>query len=174
MNEPFSRSTFSLLFAALFLIAATLSFEGATGGSSIVGLPMGPGLRMEPYFAEEDNLRGDTSAHLIRNVSVVTGATAFLECRVRNLGAKRVSWVRHRDVHILAVGGVAFASDRRMSARAFEDTGRFVFTIKETRKSDEGAYECQISTEPPRALVINLFVQGEFFGLLLLQAGKLK
>ena len=130
--------------------------RGATGGPSVVGLPMGPGLRMEPYFAQEDFNRG-----LVQNVTVDSGTTAYFECQVRNLGAKRVSWVRHRDVHILAVGGVTFASDERMSAKAFEDSGRFIFSIRDVRPFDEGAYECQISTKPTKAFLVNLFVRGK-------------
>ena len=55
----------------------------ATGGPSaeVIGLPMGPGLRMDPYFVEEPGEH---------NLSVHTGQKAYLECRVRNLGAKRV------------------------------------------------------------------------------------
>ena len=57
----------------------------ATGGPSaeVIGLPMGPGLRMDPYFVEDQPL--------YKNISVHTGQKAFLECRVRNLAAKRVS-----------------------------------------------------------------------------------
>ena len=62
--------------------------------AAVVGLPMGPQLRMEPYFAEEDLYLAGHSSHvpaLTRNMTVTVGQTAFLECRVRNLGAKRVS-----------------------------------------------------------------------------------
>ena len=64
---------------------------------AVVGLPMGPQLRMEPYFAEEDLFLAGHSTRaptLTRNVTVTVGQTAFLECRVRNLGAKRVRLAR--------------------------------------------------------------------------------
>ena len=64
----------------------TAGFPGwATGGPSaeVIGLPMGPGLRMDPYFVEDQ----PTS----KNITVLAGQKAYLECRVRNLGAKRVS-----------------------------------------------------------------------------------
>ena len=56
----------------------------ATSGPSanVVGIPMGPELRMDPYFIESHT----TS----KNISVYTGQTAYMECRVRNLGAKQV------------------------------------------------------------------------------------
>lgn len=66
----------------------TAGFPGwATGGPSaeVIGLPMGPGLRMDPYFVEDQ----PTS----KNITVLAGQKAYLECRVRNLGAKRVSYL---------------------------------------------------------------------------------
>ena len=62
----------------------------ATGGPSaeVVGLPLGPGLRMDPYFVEDQ----PTST----NISVHAGQKAYLECRVRNLGAKRVRPLPHK------------------------------------------------------------------------------
>merc|ERR1712064_234232 len=43
------------------------------------------------------------------NVSAVLGRTAFLTCVVRNLKpSQKVSWVRHRDVHILTAGEQTF------------------------------------------------------------------
>ena len=60
----------------------------ATGGPSaeVIGLPMGPGLRMDPYFVKEAGIADNNT----RNLTVHTGQKAYLECRVRNLGAKRV------------------------------------------------------------------------------------
>ena len=63
---------------------------------------MGPQLRMEPYFAEEDLFLAGHSSQaptLTRNMTVTVGQTAFLECRVRNLGAKRVR-LRVVRIHI--------------------------------------------------------------------------
>ena len=57
----------------------------ATSGPSanVVGIPMGPELKMDPYFIEAQHTAS-------RNITVYTGQTAFMECRVRNLGAKQV------------------------------------------------------------------------------------
>ena len=56
----------------------------ATSGPSanVVGIPMGPELKMDPYF-----IKSDLS---YKNISVYTGQSAYMECRVRNLGAKQV------------------------------------------------------------------------------------
>ena len=71
-----------------------------------------------------------------QNVSAIVGKTAFLTCVVKNLlptqkvvytitAVKRsfnnnilkVSFVRHRDVHILTSGEQTFTSDQRFTAR---------------------------------------------------------
>uniref|UniRef100_A0A182TC26 Ig-like domain-containing protein n=1 Tax=Anopheles maculatus TaxID=74869 RepID=A0A182TC26_9DIPT len=56
-----------------------------------------------PYF--------DISAS--RNVTALVGNTAYLNCRVRNLGNRTVSWIRHRDLHLLTVGKATYTSDQR-------------------------------------------------------------
>ena len=88
----------------LLLLSASLFPYLATGGplASVVGLPMGPDLRMEPYFAEEDQriwpghgagTSADGDQVLERNLTVSVGQTAYLECTVRNLGAKKVGFI---------------------------------------------------------------------------------
>ena len=58
----------------------------ATGGPSanVVGLPMGPDFKMDPYFVGGQGQIVNMTAH--------NGQTAYMECRVRNLGAKQVIW----------------------------------------------------------------------------------
>merc|ERR1719481_1856980 len=51
-----------------------------------------------------------------RNTSAYSGETAYLPCRVKNLGEHyTVSWIRASDVTVLSVGQVAFSSDKRFS-----------------------------------------------------------
>jgi len=65
-----------------------------------------------------------------QNVSALVGKTAFLTCVVRNLKpTQRVSWVRHRDVHILTAGEQTFTSDQRFSAKHNSDD-EWVLVIK--------------------------------------------
>eukprot|EP00095_Tigriopus_kingsejongensis_P001964 snap_masked-scaffold594_size129171-processed-gene-0.12 protein:Tk01964 transcript:snap_masked-scaffold594_size129171-processed-gene-0.12-mRNA-1 annotation:"neurotrimin-like isoform x2" len=125
---------------------------------------------MDPYFVEEDNLgpagtSSGTPQTLMRNISVNVGQSAFLECRVRNLGAKRVLWVRHRDVHILSVGANTFTNDPRFHSRVYEDEGTFLLEIRNTQKADEGTYECQISTKPTKTFMVNLLVTVPWIGI---------
>lgn len=48
-----------------------------------------------------------------KNVTTLIGNTVYLKCRVRNIGNKTVSWVRHRDIHLLTVGKFSYTSDNR-------------------------------------------------------------
>jgi hypothetical protein len=43
---------------------------------------MGPGVRMDPYFMDDQPVQ--------KNITLLTGQTAYFECNVRNLGANKV------------------------------------------------------------------------------------
>ncbi|XP_075161270.1 zwei Ig domain protein zig-8-like [Haematobia irritans] len=84
------------------------------------------------------------------------GRTVHLQCRVLNLGNKTVSWVRHRDMHILTVGTYAYTSDLRFQVIHQTDVGDWILQIKSAQKRDAGIYECQISTQPVQSYFVNL------------------
>ncbi|XP_037935209.1 uncharacterized protein LOC119669401 [Teleopsis dalmanni] len=105
---------------------------------------------IEPYF--------DPSTP--RNVTGLMGKSAYLSCRVRNLGNKTVSWIRHRDIHILTVGSYTYTSDQRFQATHHQDTDDWTLQIKWAQKRDAGMYECQISTQPVRSYFVRLNVVG--------------
>ncbi|CAB4063637.1 unnamed protein product [Lepeophtheirus salmonis] len=91
------------------------------------------------------------------NVSALIDNTAFLTCIVKNLGkAKTVTWLRHRDVHILTVGEYTYTTDERFSAKHNVDTNEWVLVIKYVQERDAGIYECQIPSHVPRSYPINL------------------
>lgn len=93
-----------------------------------------------------------------QNVTTIAGQTAFLNCRVRNIGGKTVSWVRHADINLLTVGKYTYSSDERFFPLHNEETGDWTLQIKYAVPKDSGAYECQVSTTPPIGLVIYLSV----------------
>ncbi|XP_065334661.1 myosin light chain kinase, smooth muscle-like isoform X2 [Cloeon dipterum] len=111
--------------------------------------PLGPN---DPYF---DPLTP-------RNVTALVGKSAYLTCRVRNLGNKTVSWIRHRDIHILTVAGYTYTSDQRFQAIHHRETDEWTLQIKWAQKRDAGDYECQISTQPHRSYFVTLNVVGGF------------
>ncbi|XP_030384787.1 zwei Ig domain protein zig-8 [Scaptodrosophila lebanonensis] len=92
-----------------------------------------------PYF--------DTSA--TKNVTSLVGKTGHLNCRIKNLGNKTVSWIRHRDLHLLTVAESTYTSDQRFSSIYNKQTGDWSLQIKFPQKRDSGIYECQVSTSPP-------------------------
>lgn len=93
-----------------------------------------------------------------RNVTAQLGKSAFLHCRIRQLGDRTVSWVRQRDLHILTVGTYTYTSDQRFHSIHLEGSEDWTLEIRYTQKWDAGVYECQVSTEPKMSLNISLAV----------------
>ncbi|KAK3911235.1 Zwei Ig domain protein zig-8 [Frankliniella fusca] len=62
---------------------------------------------------------------------------------------ERVSWVRHRDIHLLTVGRYTYTSDQRFEAMHSPHTEDWSLRIRYPQLKDSGLYECQISTTPP-------------------------
>ncbi|KAL7298955.1 hypothetical protein TKK_0008055 [Trichogramma kaykai] len=66
----------------------------------------------------------------------------------------QVSWVRHRDIHILTAGAYTYTSDQRFQVLHRPNSGsnnewsEWTLCIKWAQERDEGIYECQISTIP--------------------------
>ncbi|XP_011694476.1 PREDICTED: nectin-4-like isoform X3 [Wasmannia auropunctata] len=114
----------------------------------------GPKSKPEPTFDFSQNT----------NVTALIGKTAYLTCRVRNLGDKTVSWVRHRDIHILTAGAYTYTSDQRFQALHRQNTGHsnewseWTLCIKWAQERDQGIYECQISTIPAKSYQFRLNV----------------
>lgn len=81
----------------------------------------------------------------------------------------KVSWVRHRDIHILTAGAYTYTSDQRFQALHRQNTGQnsewseWTLCIKWAQERDQGIYECQISTIPVKAHQFHLNVVGEFY-----------
>lgn len=109
----------------------------------------------DPHFRP----RFDNSTE--RNVTAQLGKSAFLHCKIRQLGDRTVSWVRQRDLHILTVGTYTYTSDQRFHSIHLEGSEDWTLEIRYTQKWDAGVYECQVSTEPKMSLNISLSVVGE-------------
>lgn len=122
-------------------------------GSSKVNPPSRPNSYWDdpyrrPYF---DNSTA-------RNVTAPLGKTAYLHCRIRQIGDRTVSWVRQKDLHILTVGRYTYTSDQRFKSLHLDDTEDWTLKILYTQKKDAGVYECQVSSEPKISLPIRLNV----------------
>ncbi|KAG6445987.1 hypothetical protein O3G_MSEX004181, partial [Manduca sexta] len=78
--------------------------------------------------------------------------------RTRNEVKMNVSWIRHRDLHILTVGGYTYTSDQRFQATHSPHTDDWTLHIKWAQQRDAGVYECQVSTQPVRSFFVTLHV----------------
>ncbi|KAK4022930.1 hypothetical protein OUZ56_008374 [Daphnia magna] len=94
-------------------------------------------------------------------VRVAAGTTAYLSCRPRSLRNKTVSWVRHRDLHILSVGRSVYTKDGRFSVYHQRHTGEWTLQLRSVQLKDSGLYECQIGTQPTRSYFVHLQVVGK-------------
>ncbi|PBC32334.1 Limbic system-associated membrane protein [Apis cerana cerana] len=71
------------------------------------------------------------------------------EIKIINVKRVSVSWVRHRDIHLLTVGRYTYTSDQRFEALHLPHAEEWTLRIRYPQKKDSGIYECQISTTPP-------------------------
>ncbi|ODN00138.1 Lachesin [Orchesella cincta] len=72
----------------------------------------------------------------------------------------KVSWVRHRDIHLLTVGRYTYTTDQRFRAIHQPNTEDYTLMIKYPQHRDSGIYECQISTTPHLSHYVHLNVVG--------------
>ncbi|XP_055938358.1 zwei Ig domain protein zig-8-like isoform X3 [Argiope bruennichi] len=84
-----------------------------------------------------------------RNVTTQVGQTTYLHCIVDKLEDKTVSWLRLKDFHLLTVGLYTYTSDTRFQTIYNEYATDWTLQIRYPQLSDEGLYECQVSSDPP-------------------------
>lgn len=74
----------------------------------------------------------------------------------------QVSWIRRRDLHILASAGFAFTADERFSVIHLEgDSAAWTLQLRSAVPADQGLYECQVNTEPKMKQAVLLTVSGQ-------------
>ncbi|EEB12317.1 conserved hypothetical protein [Pediculus humanus corporis] len=78
----------------------------------------------------------------------------------RRWNGGNVSWVRHRDIHLLTVGRYTYTSDQRFRAIHHVHSEEWTLQIKYPQHRDSGIYECQISTTPHLSHFIHFKVVG--------------
>ncbi|KAG1668877.1 Zwei Ig domain protein zig-8 [Nymphon striatum] len=83
----------------------------------------------------------------------------FLDCSEFLFLKCNVTWVRQKDLHILTVGKFTYSNDQRFVS--FHSGDDWTLQIKYPNKTDEGTYECQISTVPKMSFEITLNVIGK-------------
>ncbi|XP_068207638.1 neural cell adhesion molecule L1-like [Palaemon carinicauda] len=108
-----------------------------------------PHFNTKPYFLE-------TPA---RNVTALEGQSAYLHCRVAQLGDKKVSWIRKRDLHVLTSGLQTFASDERFLSLHADRSENWTLHIRFSQARDSGEYQCQVNTDPKISMIFTLTVK---------------
>ncbi|KAF2357530.1 Immunoglobulin I-set [Trinorchestia longiramus] len=119
---------------------------------------------LTPYFYNYENST---------NITAQLGSTAYLNCRIKRLKDKTVSWVKREGekIGLLTWGLQTYSNDARFSLN-FENPNNWKLQIKYTQRRDEGTYECQVSTHPPKVLVANLRIVGECNNHILASCGS--
>ncbi|XP_066952552.1 neural cell adhesion molecule L1-like isoform X1 [Macrobrachium rosenbergii] len=108
-----------------------------------------PHLNTQPYFLPAP----------ANEVTTLEGQSAYLHCRVAQLGDKKVSWIRTRDLHVLTSGLHTFASDQRFIALHAHRSENWTLQIRFSQTRDSGEYQCQVNTEPKLSMRYYLRVQ---------------
>ncbi|XP_059487440.1 uncharacterized protein LOC132203584 [Neocloeon triangulifer] len=108
--------------------------------------------RWGPHFEEVSNST---------NITIKVGSSVTMNCRISLLQDKTVSWVRRKDgkeLELLTVGLHTYTGDSRYTVE-FQYPNNWRLQIKYANKRDEGTYECQISTYPPRVIRVHLHIK---------------
>jgi len=92
------------------------------------------------------------------NVTAILHKTAHLNCRVKGVGNKTVTWIRHKDTHLLTAGRYTYTSDQRFRAIHQVLSEDYLLEISPVKAPDGGLYECQISTTPVMSHYVYLLV----------------
>lgn len=98
---------------------------------------------------------------LLRKNSIALEESEAVRKNDKRLVSFQVSWVRHRDIHLLTVGRYTYTSDQRFEALHFPHTEDWTLRIRYPQRKDSGIYECQISTTPPIGHHVYLTIVGE-------------
>ncbi|XP_063218513.1 transmembrane and immunoglobulin domain-containing protein 1-like [Bacillus rossius redtenbacheri] len=74
--------------------------------------------------------------------------------------AKRVSWIRKRDIHILTSNIFTYTGDGRFGVIHPEGSDEWNLRVEYVQHRDAGIYECQVNTEPKINMAVMLNVEG--------------
>ncbi|XP_050708764.1 uncharacterized protein LOC126993637, partial [Eriocheir sinensis] len=130
--------------------SSPLSHSARPGASNIyrgrVALPSSTGAAHRTL--EADQFCPTCPYFLPTSVEVTTpvGIPANLTCGVRQLGDKKVSWIRRKDLHVLTTGNFTYTTDTRFRALHLPGSPFWSLEVDRPAITDSGLYECQVST----------------------------
>ena len=95
-------------------------------------------------------------------LKVVKKCELFFQVLVKSFFSFQVSWMRHDDTQLLAIGRLTYTSDMRFKAIHKLYSEDYLLQIKPTTHRDSGKYTCQISTTPPISHIVTLTIAGMY------------
>ncbi|XP_066987904.1 MAM domain-containing glycosylphosphatidylinositol anchor protein 2-like [Macrobrachium rosenbergii] len=92
-------------------------------------------------------------------ITINKGKTAVLDCQVFRLKDRTVSWVRRKgsNIHLLTVGTATYHENEKYKLE-FMEPNNWQLVIHATDEGDQGSYECQISSHPPKIRKVYLTI----------------
>ncbi|CAL4153636.1 unnamed protein product, partial [Meganyctiphanes norvegica] len=84
------------------------------------------------------------------NVVAHVGSTAIMTCLVNNLGQRSVSWVRHRDIHVMTVGRLTFTNDDRFEAHNEEGSNEWLLALNAPGIHSVALMTCNLEYKEPK------------------------
>ncbi|GAB1606212.1 netrin receptor DCC-like, partial [Argonauta hians] len=96
--------------------------------------------------------------HTPSNVTAYVGQTTVLECNVKNLGGKEVTWRKPPATNPITIGTYVFDQDPKYRVRNDKKRERWDLIIEDVEMKHAGTYECQISSNTKIAVLVNLTV----------------
>ncbi|KAL7636688.1 UNVERIFIED_CONTAM: hypothetical protein RMT77_012437 [Armadillidium vulgare] len=80
------------------------------------------------------------------------GGKATLSCYTLFLGDHLVIWLKRDEERLLTAGKQVYSSEGRYSISHVRHQKLWELTVREVKESDEGLYECQLTSHPPVSL----------------------
>ncbi|CAL4067769.1 unnamed protein product [Meganyctiphanes norvegica] len=112
---------------------------------------------------EAELLPQDSAAYFVTlnnsQVTVQVGSTAALRCQVYDVAEhSTISWIRHRDHHLITVGTTTYSNDERFQVIHSAEAQDWTLQVRFAQPRDAGVYECQVSAHPPLGQLTTLVV----------------
>ncbi|XP_076061221.1 lachesin-like, partial [Oratosquilla oratoria] len=91
-------------------------------------------------------------------VHAQVGGTASLQCYTQYLNEGTVSWLKGEDDQLLTAGQQLYTTENRISVKHLRHEKLWELHIQDVKMTDQGEYECQVTSHPPVSIFFKLKV----------------